>query len=76
MTRHAPKEPRDRSEDPAVVDLARYRKAQQAQAEAKRKAATPARSDEPFLGARPHAGLILAGSAAVLGALLLLGGLG
>ena len=73
MAQHAPKRPQDRDEDSGVVDLNRYRKTVQAQAEARRKAAAPGPgADEPLLGQRPGAGLILAGCLAVAGALWLL----
>jgi hypothetical protein len=71
MARHAPKPSQDPDDDhPAVVDLARYRKARQAQTEAKRSTAPPAH--EPLLGGRKGAGLILAGCLAVAGALWIL----
>ena len=73
MARHAPKRPQDRDEDPSVVDLNRYRKTVQAQAEARRKAATPTPpAEERLLGQRPGAGLILFGCLAALGGLWLL----
>jgi hypothetical protein len=71
MARHAPQPSQDPDDDrPAVVDLARYRKARQAKAQAKRRAASPAH--EPLLGGRKGAGLILGGCLAVMGALWLL----
>jgi hypothetical protein len=58
MARQAPKPPDD---DPAVVDLARYKRARAAQKQAKAKPKPgPSRSGEPLLGSRPRAGLILA----------------
>ncbi|HEY3697085.1 hypothetical protein [Phenylobacterium sp.] len=55
MARQAPQEP-----DPAVVDLARYKRARQALAKGKGKAKrAPRGGGEPVLGARPRAGLIL-----------------
>ncbi len=62
------------SGDQGPIDLARYRKAAQAQAEARRRAAgrpqaPAAGGPEPFLGRRRHAGLILALAAVVFLAL-------
>jgi hypothetical protein len=70
MARHAPKPSPDHDDDPAVVDLMRYRKARQAQVDAKRRAAEP--HGEPLLGPRKGAGLILAGCAMAMAALWLL----
>lgn len=54
MARQAPKSSPD--DDPAVVDLARYRQAQADQQKARR---PPPPVGEPLLGSRPRAGLIL-----------------
>jgi hypothetical protein len=70
MARHAPKPSPDRDDDPAVVDFARYRKARQAEADARRRASEP--RNEPLLGSRKGAGLILAGCAMVMAAMWLL----
>lgn len=71
MTSQAPKPSHDPDDDgPAVVDLSRYRKARQAEADAKRRVAPPAH--ESFLGGRKGAGLIFAGCMAAMGALWLL----
>lgn len=70
MVRHAPKPSPDRDDDPAVVDFTRYRKARQAEADARRRTSEP--HGEPLLGPRKGAGLILAGCAMVMAALWIL----
>jgi hypothetical protein len=45
-----------RPEDPRVTDLRRYRKARELQ---RRQAKPPRRAQEPLLGSRPRAGVIL-----------------
>jgi hypothetical protein len=59
-----------RPQDPRVTDLRRYRKARELQ-----RRRSPQRANQPLLGSRPRAGLILAIVLAALAAALVLPGL-